>query len=97
MMIRAVATRGWRGARAHVEPAEIRQVDVEEHEIDREGLGDGESRLAVAGLEHLHPIVLEGDAHQLDHIRLVVGDQHGQHGARYRKPRTMAGGGLAEA
>jgi len=61
---------------AHVEPAEIRQVDVEEHEVDREGLGDGERRVAVAGLEHLHPIVLEGDAHQLDHVRLVVGDQH---------------------
>ena len=32
-------------------------------------------------IENAHVLVLEGQAHQLDDVRLVVHDQHGRHGA----------------
>src|SRR5262249_59730277 len=72
----------------HVEAADVRQVDVEEDEVDGDRLCDGERRAAVAGLEDLDSLVLQRHSHQLDHVRLVVGDENGKHGATCGKART---------
>src|SRR5262249_21633991 len=45
-------------------------------------------RAAVAGLEDLDSLVLQRHSHQLDHVRLVVGDENGKHGATCGKART---------
>ena len=78
-------------APTHLEAAEIGQVDVEKDELGLELVGERQRRDAVGCLDHPHALVLEGHAHQLHHMRFVVGDQDGQHAGGWSK-RSATGG-----
>jgi len=75
--------------RADLEPAHIRQVDVEEDQLGAHRFGVGESGLAVEGVDHGDALVLERQADEIDHVRLVVGDQDRQHDDRSGQARCQ--------
>src|SRR5437870_13924009 len=54
-------------------------MNVEEDQIGSHHLGVCQRRLAVEGVDHGDALVLERQADEVDHVRLVVGDQDRQH------------------
>ena len=62
-------------SRAHLEPADVGQLDVEEDQLRPHRLGVSERRLAIVGIDDGNALVFEREADEVDHVRLVVGDQ----------------------
>src|SRR5262249_2742413 len=64
---------------ADLEPADVREVHVEEDQVGEQRFRLGKRRLTVAGVGHADAPVLEREADEIDHMRLVVGDQDRKH------------------
>jgi hypothetical protein len=77
--VRARRARPLAQATADVQTVHVRQIDVEEDQLGIEVGGERERGGAVRGLHDANAIVLERDAYQFHHVRLVIGDQNGQH------------------
>lgn len=66
---------------ADVEAVALRHHDVEHHQVGGVGAKALERTRAVLGLDHAMAVALEGEAHDLADVTIVVGDQHTGHGA----------------
>jgi len=71
---------------ADLEAIDLRQHQVEDHQIGLVALVEGEGRLAVVRGQHRPALPLEIELDQLDDVPLVVDDQDGLYGPQDTKP-----------
>jgi hypothetical protein len=65
-------------AAAHFQPVQLREHDVEDHEVDVVLIEAGESLLSVPGLDDPKALPLEREREHLLHRFLVVDEQDGR-------------------
>ena len=59
-----------------VEPVHAGHLDIQEHEVRRLALGDGDAVGTARSLEHFESLVLQDHPHRAADLRLVIDDQN---------------------